>query len=151
MKRKSTGRAAFFNQRIVFAFALGLVGVFLAMLSFRGMAQSNQGPARTPAHGAGQEVQHPVQAFLEEPLRDKNGRVIEEVAAPSKNAIQSHEHPLSARARAEKALTDSHKAPLIKKAAPVFLGRVLLSRHRNGLFQAAGNPKSRLNGNLHIP
>jgi hypothetical protein len=93
----------------------------IVALPLLGMAQSDQGPARKPAHGAGQSVQHAVSVPFEPVRRDKKGHVI--LPAPKINArpTEGVEHLLTPRARAEKALANSHKAPPITKPTPYVL------------------------------
>jgi hypothetical protein len=101
---------------------------------------------RTLARGTGQSAQQAVQVPFEPILRDENGHPIQPVR--EQGSADADVHPLSPNARKEKALADSHKAPIIKKPAPTFLGpgqSALLAAHRtsaNAQSPASGKPNS---------
>ena len=117
-------------------------------LSSLGIAQSKPAPARQLAHGAGQSTQEAVQVPFNPVLRDQNGHPLQAIREKEPGPADADVHPLSLNARKEKALADSHKAPVIKKPAPTFMGpgqSSLLSAHQpfgSGQPQIASKPKS---------
>src|SRR5215472_3558339 len=91
-------------------------------------AQPGKAPAQAtrsrtkPKGGAGQSMQQAIPVPFNPVRRDEQGRVMQALPEPREGGGESDAHPLSRRARAEKALADSHKAPRITKPLPALLG-----------------------------